>query len=326
MVWTLLPCNNILPAEFTQDISNYELVCKLMQNLNQLAQDLKNAYDELSTMIETGDEKNKTLIEQIQSELQLNINNAITDYNNKINNIITDYNNKINALDIKTQTNLNNAVNKLNSQINFLESKWNLYFSMLQTQINQNNSYIKSWVESELNSLKNWLEENGNQYGYIKNPFTNQIQNIQLIINDIAKELRENAMNCQEWDLNNLTCAEIDNRFVSAHNYDFHSKKYFWINFHYLFYSPENGSIFNTHQIISWLVSQHLHGFTAQDFDNENYSAQYLDGADWTAYMFDWQELNGGNTAQQYDDLNYTAQYLDSLKYTAYKWDYNKIN
>lgn len=314
MLWNVYPCNNILPAEFTQEISNYELVCKLMHLIKQLAEDLKNAYDELENLIQAGDEANKQLILQIQSQLQTEINNAITDYNNKIN-----------ALDLKTQQNLANAVSNINGQINFLRAQFNMQLSQLEVEMRKGDSATRAYVENELEAFKKWLEDNACKYGYVKSPFTNEIKSVQYVINQIADELREHAMTCQDWDLNNLTCQQIDNRFVTAHQYDYHSKFYFWFQYKTLYPNAETGIWQNYNQTISYLISLHQHGFTAQAFQDENYSADYLDGIGYTALDWDTKIFMGGDTAKEYDELELTAQRLDDFQYTAYYWDYNKV-
>jgi hypothetical protein len=86
--------------------------------------------------------------------------------------------------------------------------------------------------------------------------------------------------------------------------------------------NPWYGDFVYIRDVIYKLLGYHIPTLNAYQRDIRELTAEELDNRDYNAYYLDW-GLNWVyyQTCQQRDDAAYTAQALDDLELSAYTWD-----
>lgn len=176
----------------------------------------------------------------------------------------------------------------LNIQVNILKELISQKVEFLLNYINNSNEILKLQFEQEINELKEEIQDiiiNGiNLY----DPTTGQMNNVQDVVFNIYKYLRYYGIKAIDFDKQGFTCAEFENKNLTAREFDLYSKCKLTIDFLHNMFSPFNGEITSISSLVNQLASLHKNEITAQEFDNLELTAQAFDDKDLTAYDFDW--------------------------------------
>lgn len=159
---------------------------------------------------------------------------------------------------------------------------------------------------------------------YVYSSVTGQIVTVQDALNEIYETYRFYAITALEFDELGWSAEQLDNKKLTALELDTNSRSLLarFERDKNVMRNPWYGDFVYIRDVIYKLLGYHiptlnayqrdLRELTAQELDDRNYNAYYLDwGLNWAFYQ----------TCQQRDDLGYTAQALDDLELTAYTYD-----
>ena len=159
---------------------------------------------------------------------------------------------------------------------------------------------------------------------YVYSPVTGQIVTVQEALNEIYETYRFYAITALEFDELGWSAEQLDRKALTALELDTNSRELLkrFERDKNVMRNPWYGDFVYIRDVIYKLVGYHvptlnayqrdIRELTAQELDDRNYNAYYLDwGLNWVFYQ----------TCQQRDDAGYTAQALDDLELTAYTYD-----
>lgn len=242
MYWRLWNCNKILPVEFSDDISNYELICKLFKRMSEIYDDVKHAYDELEELIKISQNENLLYIkseilrlENVINQLELRIYSEL--YN--IKNLIA-----VGDLSVKNWTLI--QLEKLKKELlssssySYVKNPFNNIIQNIQTVINILGYEIRHDVltctQFDINNLTcselDGKDMTAYQYDfqnkkflwfYYKNKYPNPQDGGWFNFNQIISylvSLHQNGYTSQEFDNNDLTSEYLDNLDLTAYVWD----------------------------------------------------------------------------------------------------------
>ena len=159
---------------------------------------------------------------------------------------------------------------------------------------------------------------------YVYSPITGQIVTVQVALNELYEAYRFYAITAKDFDELGWTAEELDRKHLTALELDTNSRSLLqrFEREEYVIRNPWFGDFVDFKNVLYKLVGFHistlncyqrdLRELTAEELDNREYNAYYLDwGLNWAFYQ----------TCQQRDDTAYTAQALDDLEFSCYTWD-----
>lgn len=148
---------------------------------------------------------------------------------------------------------------------------------------------LKNYIDEEVVKLYKEIEEIAIKGIRVYNPTTGQYDYLQNTINDLYTYLRYYGITANEFDTLALTSEELDNKLITARDFDLYAKQILMINWCCKMYSPVTGEIEPISKVVNDLASLHKTEITAQEFDNLDLTAQAFDDKNISAYDFDWQ-------------------------------------
>ena len=148
---------------------------------------------------------------------------------------------------------------------------------------------LKNYIDEEVLKLYKEIEEIAIKGIRVYNPTTGQYDYLQNTINDLYTYLRYYGITANEFDTLALTSEELDNKLITARDFDLYAKQILMINWCCKMYSPVTGEIEPISKVVNDLASLHKTEITAQEFDNLDLTAQAFDDKNISAYDFDWQ-------------------------------------
>lgn len=182
--------------------------------------------------------------------------------------------------------------------------------------------------ELQKNELVLYIQEHVAQITrlYVTNPFTGNYEDVQDVLNDIAKYVTQSyGLTAQEYDDLQLRASEYDAKRITAQNYSSRGILLFFKELYLKMRSPFTGLMDYYDNIIYQLANLHRGAYTAEEYDNLLLSADDYDALQLSAYKYDWEWLprdfdgklqqlkdelanvvevgSGGLTADQYSNL-----------------------
>lgn len=159
---------------------------------------------------------------------------------------------------------------------------------------------------------------------YVYSPVTGQIVTVQEALNEIYETYRFYAITALEFDELGWTAEELDNKKLTALELDTNSHELLkrFERDKNVMRNPWYGDFTYIRDVIYKLLGYHIPTLNCYQRDIRDLTAEELDNRDYNAYYLDW-GLNWiyYQTCQQRDDAGYTAQALDDLELTAYTYD-----
>lgn len=182
--------------------------------------------------------------------------------------------------------------------------------------------------ELQKNELVLYIQEHVAQITrlYVINPFTGNYEDVQDVLNDIAKYVTQSyGLTAQEYDDLQLRASEYDAKRITAQNYSSRGILLFFKELYLKMRSPFTGLMDYYDNIIYQLANLHRGAYTAEEYDNLLLSSDDYDALQLSAYKYDWEWLpkdfdgklqqlkdelvnvvevgSGGLTADQYSNL-----------------------
>lgn len=159
---------------------------------------------------------------------------------------------------------------------------------------------------------------------YVYSPVTGQIVTVQDALNEIYETYRFYAITALEFDELGWSAEQLDNKKLTALELDTNSRELLkrFERDKNVIRNPWFGDFVYIRDVIYRLVGYHIPTLNSYQRDIRDLTAEELDNRDYNAYYLDW-GLNWVyyQTCQQRDDAEYTAQALDDLEYSCYTWD-----
>lgn len=324
------PNTNFYNSDLRELISMYK---KLVKEYDDILQQLNELKTNIGSII---DEYLDADLEAFKAELLTVINNEITELENEIR----EEQKKLEDDMTKFKNDINSTVEQLRIDIDDFEAKINNRVQTIANQISQvyvNMSEYKhdmaELFELQRNELILYIQEHIAQITrlYVTNPFSGEYEDIQDVLNDIAKYVTQSyGLTAQEYDDLQLRASEYDAKRITAQNYSSRGIIIFLKELHLKMRSPFTGVMEYYDKIIYQLADLHRGAYTAEEYDNLRLTADDYEGLGITAYKYDWEinpkeflaklqqlknELvnvvevgNGGLTATQRDNLQLLHQ------------------
>ena len=324
------PNTNFYGSDLRELISMYK---KLVKEYDDILEQLNELKTNIGSIV---DEYLDADLGAFKAELLNIINNEITELENEI----LEEQKKLEDDMTKFKNDISSAVEQLRNDINDFEAKVNNRVQTIANQIAQ--VYIDmaeykhemaELFELQKNELILYIQEHVAQITrlYVTNPFTGAYEDIQDVLNDIAKYVTQSyGLTAQEYDDLQLRASEYDAKRITAQNYSSRGILLFFKELYLKMRSPFTGLMDYYDNIIYQLSNLHRGAYTAQEYDNLLLTADDYDALQLSAYKYDWEwtpkdfngklqqlknELinvvevgNGGLTATQLDNLQLLHQ------------------
>lgn len=159
---------------------------------------------------------------------------------------------------------------------------------------------------------------------YVYSPVTGEIVTVQVALNEIYETYRFYAITAKDFDELGWTAEELDRKGLTALELDTNSRSLLqrFEREEYVIRNPWFGDFVDFKDVLYKLVGFHIPTLNCYQRDLRELTAQELDDREYNAYYLDW-GLNWAfyQTCQQRDDAAYTAQALDDLEFSCYTWD-----
>lgn len=284
MLSWLYPNGSILPADFTQELSQYEILSKVLV-------EIKNLDEKIDSVAKTGQAytDNKFNL-AMQSVTQLGKN--LTDYINQTSESDRAYTDGMLKIAKQyTDGEILSVKQWFTAQNNILSNMLMQEMDNLETKINQLNYEQRLWVMEQINEM--WLKINELGKGVIINdPLTQNPVSLQTWADKMWNIISKYAITCGEYDSLGLTCSEYDNKEITCWEYDAKAKKYLTKDRRFWVYNPMTGMQEYYKETLSWLESLHrTNALTCEEYDNKNLTCEEYDDEDVTCYQYDWNSL-----------------------------------
>lgn len=159
---------------------------------------------------------------------------------------------------------------------------------------------------------------------YVFSPITGQIVTVQQALNELYEAYRFYSITAKDFDELGWTAEELDRMHLTALELDTNSKALLqrFERQEYVIRNPWFGDFVDYKDVLYKLVGYHIPTLNCYQRDIRELTAEELDNRDYTAYYLDWGvDWRFMQTCQQRDDAGYTAQALDDLQLSAYTWD-----
>lgn len=187
-------CPGILPLTYDKSLSYYEVLCKVMEKINELI-DYFNTLGEFAT---------EEYVNQRIAEVMAALEAAKTE-------IYAAMALKLDRAEFETFLGeLQLSLNSITEQIDLIR----LQVNANTAQIEYNFNWLKNYIDTQLIDLE------------VINPFTGQVQPIQTVINYLADLQKQNALTAAEYDAAELTASAYDALQLTAIAYDIDGKNY----------------------------------------------------------------------------------------------------
>ena len=324
------PNTNFYNSDLRELISMYK---KLVKEYDDILKQLNELKTNIGSIV---DEYLDADLGAFKAELLTIINNEITELENEIR----EEQKKLEDDMTKFKNDISSTIEQLRIDIDEFEVKVNNKVQTIANQIAQVYIDMSEYkhdmaelFELQRNELILYIQEHIAQITrlYVTNPFTGVYEDVQDVLNDIAKYVTQSyGLTAQEYDDLQLKASEYDAKRITAQNYSSRGILLFFKELYLKMRSPFTGFMDYYDKIIYQLADLHRSAYTAEEYDKLLLTADDYDGLGITAFKYDWEinpkeflaklqqlkdELvnvvevgNGGLTATQLDNLQLLHQ------------------
>lgn len=166
-------------------LSDYQIICKIFEYFNKRIEEIDGKYTNFQEQID----ELRNELEGLENKILIELEEFETDINNSVDN--------------KIAQNYSRVIQLLNE-----------YQIIFDGKIQD----LKVYLEGEIERV-----ELGDVKAY--NPTNGEIENVSKVIMDVYEILRQNAINCSEFDGLELTATEFDAVQITAYDFDINGKQ-----------------------------------------------------------------------------------------------------
>lgn len=257
-------CQKVLPLVYDNSLSYYEVLCKLVDYLNQVIDALNTQDEDLKQYVDNA-------ISNLTENWLKTVYNILNSYTNEFDEKLENQNQDLQNQIAEQTALLSGAIQNLNVAYQNADDSLKIYFN------------------NELQKLKELIPTITSVF--VVSPITGQLVPIQQALDEITNTLRYGALTAFQYDGLQLTAEQYDNEGLTAFEYDFYGLCILWKYWPaFKMHSPFTGEFVPVQWIVNALAQEHrVNGVTAQSYDNRELTAQEYDVLDYTAYSYDWQ-------------------------------------
>lgn len=255
------PCIRVLPMEILNEISDYEVLCRVLTKINEI-------IAQMGTWATVED------IKQLQKQID-GFNNTLTWLKDYVD------------LELKGQ---NTYIKQwVNETLNTFQKEVNQNINLIYQVIRDSNQEIKTWVENQWKKFLSELPDYTTILVY--SPVSGDLVTIQQALDEMWKEIKWDSLTAAEYDALQLTAEQYDNKMLTAYQYDFHGKSLLKRSNIGMMISPFDGRWTTIEDVIYELADLHKeeYALTAAMYDNLGLTAEEYDNKKITAYRYDWE-------------------------------------
>lgn len=280
-LWVL--CQAVIPLQDWNSLSVWEALCKVITKLNEVIENVNTNTEEIQKVIDTltGD------IDGLTANLKKYIDDQDTALKAELTGGYTAYSDdRYNQSVLDNQALENKLVQIINGQVDALNKA-----------ILQGDAASRLYIDTEIIKIQEEIEGLQQKLPLITNPMTGKLDTINNVLRDIVDTFSYHAFTAGQWDTYGLTAEEADGFGMTAIDYQIWAKcitgwyehqleKYFKMA------DPWTGKFVPLQDVISRLAVYHMLGYTAQQLDGLDLTAQdydtFVNGEPVTAYNFNW--------------------------------------
>mgnify|MGYP001055010536 CR=1 FL=1 len=289
-------CQPIIPLVYENELSYYEVLCRVKEKLNEVIKTVNTIYDSI-----IGD------VNAIVDGLEERVDLKIEELENKMNQQLEQNRQDILALIAQMELQLKEQQDKINQQLEQqdikidnkilqLEQDVETQIALLKAWVNGNNTSILAYIDSEIQKVIDMIPTITSTQ--VINPITGKMEDVGTTIYMLSNLFRIFAEPAGNWDNRNyLTAGQFDELGITAWEWDIFgwdavgsAGKRSWKEPVMSMRSPFNGEWDYYKDVINDLFEMHrTDAFTSAEWDNEEMVANYIDENMPNGHVFDWQ-------------------------------------
>lgn len=303
----------ILPLSYDDSLSYYEVLAKVSKKLNEVI-DWANSYrDDLYEYVDQKTLENLTTMRNELAAYKVTVDAQLSDMQNQLNGLIQ----HVDQLIADFQAQINQQIQQFTADIN---QKIDAFQQQITNQIQQNEAWVKAQIlalqadvnsklslvyyQMEINSKADrmytdsridWVMSQLPKYLDVPviSPCTGQLMPLQKALYEIVDYCRVWGISAGQYDLLALTAQQYDDLHMTARQYDWCAWYYLGpYKYIHLCFSEITGKLAPIQLCVHQLWQfQRAQSPTAKEYDDAQYTAQYYDNLDLTAYQYNWQPL-----------------------------------
>lgn len=313
-------CNKVLPLVYDDSLSYYEVLCKVVDYLNHLIEDvnyLNEIYAPLTGKV---------------AELEA----ALINLKNTTNAALVALNERCTALEDADERNyqaLKAYVDNINAGIQQhllrLDQDYQYILTLYQTFKAYSDSgdvrtlqNAKAYTDEKIRDILEYIRDP--RIWFVVDPVDGQIKDIQTVIDEFFSLIRWGAFTVFEFDSAGYDCDYIDSIGYTAEEFDYYGRLRFMFSIQYV--TPD--------MLLPYATITMLENYALKtDLNGVAYKSDLIVYNPVTGLQNSIQQVidtlvsfhTNGNTCTELDALDYTASDYDNLQFTAYGFDFNGI-
>lgn len=289
-------CQPIIPLVYENELSYYEVLCKVRDKLNEVINTVNNIHDGILDDV-------NALITQFQNEIETELNALETKVNIQLNNNLNEVNGLLDQMRLQLQEQQNQIEQQLAQQNLKIDAK----ILQLQQEVNSQIDLLKLWVTQSNKSIYNYIDEEIKKIiemlpeittTQVVNPITGEIEDVGKTIDYLTNLFRIFAEPAGNWDNKNYVRAgEYDAKELTAWEWDLFgwdavgsAGKKAWEQPVMTMRSPVTGE-WDYYKDVVEQVFELMRGdaFSVKTWEEKEFTAEYFDGSNIQAFVFDYQ-------------------------------------
>lgn len=282
------PNTDFYNSDLRELIAMYRKLVKEYDGIQSDITDIRNNIEDIVNKYLNKD------LGQFKADLLTTVNNELTKLEEETAKFKKDIENELAEFEAGTMVSITN----LRQSIELFEAKVDTRIINIENQISkvyiEMSEYKHEMAELfniQRNELIEYIKEHIEQITrlYVVNPFTGEYEDVQLVLNDMAKYVTQGyGLTAKEYDELKLRAAEYDAKRITAEKYSSRGILLFFKELYLRMRSPFTGKYDSYEHVIYTLSNMHRGAYTAEQYDGENWDADTYDAKNWTAYEYDW--------------------------------------
>lgn len=293
---TITPLNNkpycqvVLPLVYDDALSYYESLCQVRAKINEvidytqgLLDEAKTYTDEKYSVVETKlTEKIDTSVAIMEKEISDTRTQLFSDFSNLEKNLTDSMNKKFNEQDVRfnqLEAKIEKEWLEIQKSINELYNVWELYQVIYDKKLADMYKEMQDYVDTHIASITQL---------YVVNPLTDKLEDINVVLKDIANAFNIYGLTAREYDNLRLTAKEYDNMGLTAMEHDYRFRLKLFDRLYVSMQNPFTGFVDSISNVVNMLANLHRNALTCDEYDDKQLEAEVYDGLEISAYDFDF--------------------------------------
>lgn len=293
-------CQHVLPLVYDDSLSYMELLCKVIQQLNEVidghnkltddVKELGNAVNDLEAHVLAVEKIINTFVDTVNNRFDV----LEADLNHKIDTELSGFDRRITVLE-NEQAEFKNTVERMFADLEReLTETINAELKLLRQYVTDATADMQRWVEDRIEELIHDLPDLQNVYVY--DIFTGELVTIQTALNRLYDYARPGALTADEWDELGLSAVEYDHWMMhhvpaglTAVQYDTEGRFILGRRIIQKLRSPMTGALVDRRIVLAEQdnINKEVNCWTVDEWNNA-LTVDQLEELAWTAFDLDW--------------------------------------